>query len=174
MSTQDAAARVAVLSALRDAIADELTGAKEELSTALAALHRDHGTDRTAAVLPGGEKVATISWVPSAVRFRVSDEAAFSEWVLANHPTEVRTVLMVRPVWQTVYLKNGLKASGSSAVDVDTGEIVPGIEAFNSAEYARLNFTDEGRGAVAAAWREGRITTNFLAVLPPTPAEGEH
>jgi hypothetical protein len=173
VSTQDAAARVAVLTALRDAIAEELGGAKEELSVALAALHKEHGTDRTSAVLPGGEKVATIAWVPSAVRFRVSDEAAFSEWVLANHPTEVRTVLTVRAVWQTVYLKDGLKAIGTSAVDRDTGEIVPGVEAFNSAEYARLTFANEGRGAVAAAWRQGKITTDFLALLPPV-TEGEH
>ena len=43
MSTQDAAARVAILSALRDAIANELGDAKEELSVSLAALYKDYG-----------------------------------------------------------------------------------------------------------------------------------
>lgn len=174
MSLPDAAARVAVLTALRDAIADELTSAKGELSAGLGALHREFGTDRVAAEIPGGEKVGTITWVPATTRFRVSDEAAFAEWVLANHPTEVRTVLQVRSVWQTVYLKDGLRAQGAVAIDRETGEIVPGVEAFDSAAYPRLNFAVSGRQEVAAAWRDGKITTRFLAVLPPSPTEGEH
>src|SRR5690348_14274352 len=105
MSVQDAAARVAVLTALRDAIADELAAAKDELSTGLGALHGEHGIDRLAATLPDGGKVGTIAWVPTGKRFRVADEAVFAEWVLENHPTEVRTVLQVRSVWQTLYLK---------------------------------------------------------------------
>lgn len=173
MNAQDAAARVAVLTALRDAIADELTGAKDELSATLGALNKQHGTDRVTATLPGGEKVGSIAWVPASTRFRVCDAEAFAEWALENHPSEVRTVLMVRPVWQTVYLKDGLKAVGSSAVDRETGEIVPGVEAFSSSEYPRLSFARDGRGSIAAAWRAGTITTDFLALLPPV-TEGEH
>ena len=172
MSVQDAAARVAVLTALRDAIADELTGAKDELSATLGSLNKEHGTDRVAATLPGGEKVGSVAWVPASVRFRVCDVDAFAEWVLENHPTEVKTVLQVRPVFQTVYLKDGLKAVGSAAIDRDTGEIVPGVVAFNSSEYPRLSFARDGRGSIAAAWRAGKITTDFLALLPPV-TEGE-
>lgn len=174
MSLQDAAARVAILTALRDAIADELTGAKDELAAGLGALHKEFGTDRVSAQIPDGAKVGTITWISPGTRFRVKDEAAFAEWVLANHPTEVRTVLQVRPVWQTVYLKDGLVAQGADAVDRETGEVVPGVEAFESAPYPRLNFSTAGRGDIAQAWRSGKITTRFLAVLPPSPTEGEH
>lgn len=174
MSLQEAAARVATLTALRDAIADELTAAKDELSTGLGGLHQEYGTDRVAATLPnGGGRVGTVAWVPSAVRFRVNDEAVFAEWVLANHPSEVKTILQVRPVWQTLYLKEGLRAVGKQAVDKFTGELVEGVEAFDSAPYSRLSFTRQGRSDIAAAWREGRITTEFLAILPPNP-QGEN
>lgn len=173
MSLQEAAARVATLTALRDAIADELTAAKDELSTGLGSLHQEYGTDRVAATLPGGDRVGTVSWVPSSVRFRVADEAVFAEWVLANHPSEVRTILQVRPVWQTLYLKEGLRAVGKQAVDRFTGELVDGVEAFDSAPYSRLSFSRQGRSDIAAAWREGRITTEFLAILPPNP-QGDH
>lgn len=173
MSLPDLAARVAVLTALRDAISEELTNAKGELSADLGKLHKEFGTDRVSAEIPGGEKVGTITWVPSSTRFRVSDEAAFAAWVLDNHPTEVRTVLTVRTVWQNVYLKDGLRAQGPVAIDRESGEIVPGIEAFDSAPYPRLNFGMSGRQEVAAAWRDGKITTRFLAVLPPSPGEGE-
>lgn len=162
----DAAARVAVLTALRDRIADELTGAKDELREGLGEAYREHGTDRLAATLPGGEKIASVSWISPGVRFRVADESVFSEWVLENHPTEVKTVLQVRPVWLNVYLKDGLRALGDQAVDRFTGELVPGVEAFGGSEYPRLAFSRDGRVAVAEAWREGRIN-GLLALAAP-------
>lgn len=167
----DAAARVAVLTALRDRIANELTGAKDDLREGLGAAYHEHGTDRLAATLPDGEKVASISWISPGTRFRVADESMFAEWVLENHPTEVKTVLQVRPVWLNVYLKDGLRALGNQAVDRFTGELVPGVEAFEASEYARLSFSQDGRGAVAEAWREGRI--NGLLVLSAPGRRGD-
>jgi hypothetical protein len=170
MSTQDDAARVAVLTALRDAIAEELSTAKEGLSTSLSALHKEHGTDRTSAVLPGGEKVATIAWVLPGQRFRVADPVKFAEWCLETHPSEVVTTLMVRATFQTVLLtKERLVVHEGAVVERDSGLLVEGVEAFEGAPYARVAFTHSGRHDIAEAWRSGDLDIRSLAAGTSEP-----
>jgi hypothetical protein len=162
----DAAAQVMALAALRDAVAEKLADVKDELASALGAAYKEHGLDGVTAVLSGEEKIGRVSWVVPGQRFRVCDAEAFAEWVASAHPTEVTTVLKVRPVFETVLLKDGLILADGNVVEKSTGECVLGVECFEGASYPRMSFARDGRGAIARAWRDGRLSPTLLELGP--------
>ena len=73
--------------------------------------------------IPG---VGTVPLALSADRVDVADEAAYTEWVAASHPTEVETIVTtrVRPAFDA-HLRAGA-AKRSAACD-EQGQAIPGL-----------------------------------------------
>jgi hypothetical protein len=160
MSLKDDAARVAVLSALAAQISDELDAAKKSFEQARA----KEGIKSIAAVLPSGESVATITWVPQDPKAVVTDPAAFLEWVKANRPEHIerRFVSEVRPSFAKALLDEMTAGQSPVWCDKETGEVVqvPGVTLQPRAGYQRTTWAKAGEGgkaAVAAAWRAGAL-----------------
>lgn len=171
---KDNATRVAVLTALYDAIGDELKAAKRETGDGLKAAKEETGTQQIAATLPDGTSVAKITLVSPDPKATVTDDEAFLAWVRDTHPTEVtrRFVTEVRPAFVTALLKEMTAAGAAQWCDKETGEVhdVPGVELQGRASYQRLTFGKTGRADVAAAWRAGALAG---LVLPELTAGAE-
>lgn len=151
MSLKDTAYRLAVLKALRDAVAAEEANARVFALGDLTAAAEDMGVRSVDVSLPDGTKIATLSLAGGEDKVAVVGEIAFTRWVEENHPTEVETVTRVR----SSYLAAVLKAGG---VDTVTGELVPGVGAVPGSRYTTVRYTPDGREAVARAWQRGELT----------------
>ncbi len=162
MSLKDAATRAAVLSALADAIGDELKTAKAELQAELKAAKQETGTQQVGVTLPGGQDVGKVSLVQPKAAAVIVDDKAFLEWVRSVRPGEVtsRVVTEVRPAWLSLVLKEITAVGAVQWCDKETGELhdVPGVEMQGRAAYTRMTLPDEGRMAIGEAWRAGALT----------------
>lgn len=87
------ATRVAVLTALRDAISTEITRARAELGAGLDQARAELGLKSLDVTLPdGGPEVATVTVRQTGPAIDV-DEQALADWVAEHHPSEItRTV----------------------------------------------------------------------------------
>lgn len=161
MSLKDNATRVAVLTALHDAIGDQFKAAKADTHAELKVAKAETGTQQIGAELPGGPPVAKITLVSPDPAAAVTDDEAFLAWVRDHHPDEVtrRFVTEVRPAFVKALLKE-ITASGAPRwCDKETGEVhdVPGVELQGRTAYQRLTFGKTGREDIAAAYRSGQL-----------------
>jgi hypothetical protein len=161
MSLKETAARVAVLTALAEAINDELKTAKTELQTGLKTAKQETGTQQIGITLPDGQDVGKVSLVQPKAAAVLVDEAAFREWARTVRPGEVtsRVVTEVRPAWQALVLKQITAAGVTQWADPETGEVhdVPGVQMQGRAAYTRMTVPDAGNAAIAEAWRTGQL-----------------
>ncbi|MGW1997215.1 hypothetical protein [Embleya sp. NPDC001921] len=168
MNINDLAQREAVLKALHDAIGDELKAVKAETQTALDTTNK--GVQQVAATLPDGTKVGTVSLTDPKPEARVTDPAAFLEWVRENYKTEIerRMVTEVRAAFITKILAEITAADTPQIVDSETGEIhkVPGVEikATRSRTHS-VRLSAEGRAAIGAAWQAGELAHLVLPAI---------
>lgn len=172
MSLKEQATRVAILDTLAKTIANELKAAKADLETGLRAAKAETGT-QTIAVDLNGTDIGKATLVQSKAAATVTDEAALLAWVRTVAPTEITTRLVteIRPAWLT-QLKKQIDAVGTPEwADPDTGVIheVPGIDMVGRAAYTRLTIPDEGKRAIATAWRDRLLD----AVVMPELAASE-
>lgn len=120
---------------------------KRELAEAL-----DPG-DRKTAALDDGTVVGSISYVKGRKSARVSNEAALTAWVAANHPDEI--VQQIRPAYRAALLE--LAKTNGVAADPTTGEIVPGIEFDVTDPYLSAKPDPAGLPALIDAMRAGQL-----------------
>lgn len=85
--------------------------------------------------------MAVISKTPGKVTAKVTDERALLEWVKANRPDQLRTLV------EEAYVKSllALAAEHGAAVDETTGEVIPGIEVMTGDPYLSTRPTAEAR-----------------------------
>lgn len=169
MTLKDAATRAAILTALAEAIGDELKTAKAELQAELKAAKENTGTQQVGVSLPDGQDVGKVSLVQPKAVAAVVDEKAFREWARSVRPGEVvsRVVTEVRPAWAALVLKEITAAGTARWCDPETGELhdVPGVQIQGRAAYTRMTLPDSGREEIAQAWRNGRLAhLNLLQI----------
>lgn len=161
MSLKDTARTVAVLSTLHSAIGDRLKDAKKELEAGLKAAKAETGTQKIAISLAEGQDIGSVSLVQPKPAAAVTDAEAFTAWVLENYSTEItrRFVTEVKPGFQKKILEQVAAAGVAEWADPETGVIheVPGVTMQGRAAYTRLTVPDEGKAAIAEAWREGGL-----------------
>ncbi|NUS79121.1 MAG: hypothetical protein HOV70_23375 [Streptomyces sp.] len=177
MSLKDTARTVAVLSTLADAIGDQLKTAKKELEAGLKEAKAETGTQKISVSLDEGQDVGTVSLVQPKATAAVVDSEAFTAWVVENYATEVarRFVTEVKPGFQKKLLAEITAAGMAEWADPETGVIheVPGVSMQGRAAYTRLTVPDEGKTAIAKAWREGRLGASAPPAITPGSADGE-
>jgi hypothetical protein len=157
-----AAAREAVLKTLLDAVKAEYEEARADVQFALDQARETVGATQVNAELPDGTVVAKVSLTDPKPAAQVTDEKAFTDWVVANYPTEkaTRIVTEVRDAFRTQLLAEATAAGVPVWADRETGEVhtVPGVEIrATRARTHSVRFAKDGRDQVAAAWREGRL-----------------
>jgi hypothetical protein len=178
MSLKDTARTVAVLSTLADAIGDQLKTAKKELETGLKEAKAETGTQKISVSLDEGPDIGSVSLVQPKATASVTDPEAFTAWVVENYSTEItrRFVTEVKPGFQKKILAEITAAGVAEWADPETAVIheVPGVTMQGRAAYTRLTVPDEGKAAIAQAWRDGRLGTSVPPAIEPGPAaDGE-
>lgn len=180
MSLKDTARTVAVLSTLADAIGDQLKGAKKELETGLRTAKAETGTQKISVSLDDdkgqSKDIGTVSLVQPKAAAAVTDSEAFTAWVVETITTEVerKFVTSVKPAFQKKLLAEVTAAGVAEWADPETGVIhqVPGVAIQGRAAYTRMTVPDEGKAAIAEAWREGRLGTAVPAAIAAPAIEG--
>lgn len=138
--------RAAALKALETKVRAARAEVGQELDPLLA------NGDRLIARLVDGTKVGTISRSDPSVEPVVADEAAFTEWVLAEHPDEI--VPRVRDSFRKAVLA---KAKA-------TGEVIPGVEWMQTCSTVSVREYEPNLPALEEA-----IRGNQLLALEATP-----
>lgn len=157
MNLKDTVCKAAVFKALKDAVGAEESLARLDLHGAMVDAAEEQGVKSVDATLPDGTKVGPVTLVGGQPKPAITDEPAFLAWVEANHPGEVETVKRVRSSYTAQVLKHGTDANG---------EVPPGVDFVPSSQYVRISLTQEGREAIARAWRRGELT-----MVDPYPAQ---
>jgi hypothetical protein len=178
MSLKDAAAQEAYLKTLLDVIDVTYKAKRQEVQQLLDAAAKESGTEKIAASLPDGTKIATISLTRGSAEAKVVDEAAFKVWVLENYATEIerRFVTEVRGSFLNKLLGAMTAANSAQWVDPETGVIhdVPGVAIKPARSRGHsVRMTGNGPADVMAAWRSGVLTgvaLPQLAAADPEPA----
>jgi hypothetical protein len=165
MTPRDLAAALA----LTTVIADAAKTRKDEIRAALAAALDDVGADSVRAELPDGTRVSKSTLIAPNPKPVVSDEAAFAAWVEGFRPDEI--VKTVRESYKRVVLERLASTPDGTAIDPETGEVVPGVRFTTGATYVSTRFEKDGRDAIVTAIREGLIEPSaVLSALSPAPA----
>lgn len=176
MSLPEAAAREAYLKTLYDVVGDAYKAARAETQQYLDTAAEETGVRQIAAALPGGPDIATVSLSAGEAAAKVTDEDAFTAWVVANYATEIerRFVTEVRAAFRDKVLGALTATGGTEWVDPESGVIheVPGVAiAPSRARTHSLRFKKDGRDQVMAAWRDGRLAAVALPELTAGGAE---
>jgi hypothetical protein len=170
MDLSQLALEEAALKTLADAVLDRL----KEVKTAMQEALTEGGVKTVEASLPDGTKVATISRSDPKPAAVVTDDKAFLEFVRTYSPHNVtsRVVTEVRPAYTTALLAEMTAAGVAVVADKETGvvEDVPGVEvrATRSLTHS-VRPTKDGREAIAAAWRDGKLAHLELPQIAPAP-----
>lgn len=171
MNLKDQARRVAVLDALKTALDEELKTARADLQTGLKTAKKETGT-QTIAVDLNGQDIGKATLVQPKPQATVTDPAALLAWARTVAASEITTRLVteIRPAWLAVLLKQLTAAGRPEWADPETGVIhtVPGVEMQPRAAQTRLTLPDEGKAAIADAWRTGEL---LRLALPELTAE---
>lgn len=172
MDLQALALEETALKTLADAVNDRLKEVKTAMQEALV----ETGASRVDAKLADGTKVATISRSDAKPAAVVTDDKAFLDWARKYSPHNVTTRLVteVRPAYTAALLAEMTAAGAAVVADKETGvvEDVPGVEirATRSLTHS-VRPTKDGREAIAAAWRDGRLAHLNLPQLAAAPEE---
>jgi hypothetical protein len=130
-------------------------------------------SDRNAAKLPNGQKIGTVTLATGRRSVDITDGDAFMEWVLETHPEAIQQIKVTRvdPDF-TARMIAFARATGSTA-DPATGEAVPGLRVQDGEPYAMTKLEDDAVEQVAEAWRTGKLTDLFAALVQPAVKAGE-
>lgn len=160
----------AVLKTLADQISGQIKTVRAEMQSAL----ESSGASQVRATLPDGTRVGTTSLTESVNSAQVVVPDAFIGWVRENAPSELTTVTVVRPAYQTELLEQMTAAGAAEIPDQVTGEIVsvPGVEirAGRSATHS-TRLVKGGAERIVAAWRAGDLAHLDLQQLMPGGAK---
>jgi hypothetical protein len=162
---KEIALKVAVLSMLADKVKAALMDARSDQAAAM----KDVGADGVNVELPDGQRVARVSLVAGRASARIADAGDFLKWVVQNHPEEIEIVPaheQVRPAFVNQLLADAC-ATGQP-VDVDTGELIPGIGVTKGEPY--ISTSQKRPKLIEAAWRDGQINPLDYVELPQIEA----
>lgn len=171
--------RTAALDTLHKAIGEELKAAKKELDDGLRAAKAETGTQKISIDLDG-QDIGTATLVQPQAAATITDDEKFKAWVIGQGERfateiqrEVKVVTTVRKAFVDMLLKQMTAAGVTQWADPETGEIhdVPGVTMQGRAAYVRVTVPDEGKAAIAQAWRENRLGAAMPPAIAPTPAD---
>lgn len=115
--------------------------------------------EKVGAYLPGGVKIASVSYVPGGKTAKVTDPHAAARWCARAYPHEM--VHTVNPAFLTAltdYAKKQCEV-GEHGVDPHTGQELTFIDVVQGSPYVRVTTTDEGVDRMAA------LAGGFTAML---------
>jgi hypothetical protein len=167
MNARDLCLKAFALSTLIDSIKGELGAARDDANAALTKLRED-GVSRVDVTLPDGTLVATAALSRPEDRVQVTDRAAFLEWVLANHPDQLR----VDNAFERGVVAR-LKDHDGTVVDAD-GQVVEWAATVPAGDVpATLRITPVrstpnrlgGRETFIQAWRAGDLADLGLPAI---------
>lgn len=147
---KDESLRLAVLTALRDAIDEEVTALRQDVTGRMLDARETLGVKAVQVDLPDGTPIASVTLTEGSPKPAVVDELEFIRWVKANAPDEI--VDSVRSSYQRALLGR-VEVREGVAVDTGTGEVVSGVGVVAKAPYISMRYKSEGRAAIAEAWR---------------------
>ncbi|MGW8988684.1 hypothetical protein ACWGRF_01915 [Streptomyces zhihengii] len=177
-----AIARKAVLTALSDAIKDEVKAANAEVQQHIEAAAKATGSTKWDATLPDGTKVGSLALKGGEAAAQVVDVAELTAWVRAEYATEVtpRIEFMIAPAFLAKVLAEATAAGRAEYADPVTGVVheLPGVQIRPSrARTNQLTFSRgsksqplSGRELVGQAWSAGRLASVLPALAPAPPA----
>lgn len=170
--------RFVLLKAIADAAAKELGDLRDAHLEPLLERYDDEGTSSYKVKLPDGTVVANLALSVPKGAVTVTDDAAFTAWVRANHPdaveevfipgepeqiitvpaTEDRTDYVLKDKKVSALMKQ-FKATEEGVVDTATGQMVAGAEYKKGAKPKAFAVTYEtdGREQLAGAYRAGKL-----------------
>lgn len=162
-SLPEIARTAAVLKTLKDAVAEADAAHRAVVTAALETAAAELGVSSIAARV-GDTEVAKISLVKSKPRAVVTNPVALVAWAEEHHPAAI--IRTLNPAWEKAMLAAATKAG--AAVDVDTGELIPGVEIVDSgATTHRVTMAKAGRAVIADAWRRGELADVVTRALMP-------
>jgi hypothetical protein len=156
----DLAARLALLKVLASELAAARRAAEEELHDSW------HPGDRNTAALPDGALLGAVTFAKGRAVAKLTDEAAFRDWVSRTHPDQIETIIRVAPAF-TERIMSAARQLGEP-VDADTGEQVPGITVEHSDPYPTVRLTPTASDTVAKAWQDGTLGELLAGLLAIT------
>lgn len=156
-TNQDLARTVMAAKLLTDLVKDMADSDRRALVDALASGDIERFTVRGA----DGTDLGKIVHVAGKPKAKVVDRAAFTAWVKANRPDQIREV--VDAPYEKVVLKTATVEG--IAVDTETGAAIPGIELVDSTGYISVRENDAARNIAKAAVVGHRLLS--LGVAPP-------
>lgn len=159
MNVKTNATRTAVLTALRDAIDEEVRRLRSDTLTGLLDAREALGVKSLDVTLPDGTKVAAVTLTEPSTRMAVESEAAFTAFVTQHYPDEIQTVTRVRDGFRKAFLDRLVDAGDNDAADPDTGQVVPGITCYPPGKPRQfsMRFAKTGRQDVIDAWQAGAL-----------------
>lgn len=162
MSRRDTATRLILSRVVRDRLSEADKAIREQARTDF-----DMPGVRDIGVI-GDEQIGSVQLVKGRESWVVTDPAALLAWVKANAPDEVVTTEAVRSSYVQALLARA-KADGV-AVDVFTGEQIPGIECRTSAPTLTVKPSEDAAQTIAQAFADGLLSLDDLT--PPLAIEG--
>lgn len=146
----------AAITGLKKKLDENLKGVRTDMQTTL----EGAGIERLSVKLPDGRRVGAITLSTSSRKPEVTDEAAFARFVEEFAPTEVVTIKVVRPAFQTKLLAEMEARGAAEIVDPEHHEIieVEGVEMKDGrASSHSVTWEKDGLDALAEAWRAGLL-----------------
>ncbi|GAA1450371.1 hypothetical protein ACFP47_10330 [Nesterenkonia lacusekhoensis] len=126
----------------------------------------EKSTDRRVVVHPSsGEKVGQLSLVQPEPKLKPVNESRFVGYLKASHPELVETVTETRPKPNVLDQLSLEETEHGELVDVETGEVVPGLKLVEGRPYLRASFQK--------GWKEHQIAQEALRGTVPLLEEGE-
>ena len=185
MSIKEELRRMALIKAFTDALNDWVKDERGNLMEDLLAKYEDEGTKSFNVTLPDGTKVASVTLPEGKPQDKTVDEAALFEWAEAQGGIDVevipavaeRTVKTVRPAWLTRKLEKAIEGDDGDLIDVETGEVIPGIKHVPGAAPSSFSvrFATGGREKLSLAYRRGELNELVAGTaLPQIEAPHEH
>jgi len=167
MIAPDTALRFAVLKVLRERLAAAKKVADAEIVETWSV------KDRSAAVLPDGTSLGSITLAKGRTSARLVDDEKYLEWVLENHPEEIEQVQITRvnPGF-TERLLNFARQTGD-CINPATGEPVPGISVEEGEPYAVSRLVADADELVTKAWQDGSLTELMSSLVQPAIEGGD-
>jgi hypothetical protein len=142
-------------------IADAAKTRKDELRGEILGIMKDLGAASANATLPDGTAVGKASAVEGKPKAVVLSEDLLAEYVQQDSPSEV--VLRVREAYRRALLERLVPGPDGSAVDPETGVIVPGVRFGEGSAYVSMRFAKDGRENVLEALKAGQVSLDITA-----------
>ncbi len=142
-----------------DVVKGEGDKARAEIDAAMAVL----GVERLRVTDDAGEDAGTLSRTPGRTSARVTDEAAFEQWVAERYPDQM--VMSVRPGFR----ERLLFAAAQSGDPVDAqGELIPGVEVVTAEPYVSFRASAGAKSRM----RDLLVSSGLLALTDGRESNG--